>query len=733
MKILNNITVQQRKRLVRGIIGFVVLSILSIFILPTDLSSTLEQITLDYRYRTFNRDATPSQEIVYIDIDEVSLKKYEPDLGMWPWSRGVQAELINFLSAGEPKIILYDIIFSGENKNNEGDSQFAQTAESSGLVSTALQLNPEAMVDGAEKRPLPDFVKHKFALAWRDQPPAKALWNFPAMDFASSYTELMKKTPKLHVVNSEKDKDGILRRMPMLIHYDQTWLPSLSLGALLGTLKNPLVDFDKSNLKIFDGKELKWHVPLDKEGKLQLHFYPEAKRPTTLPIGTLLDNAHKVLKGEIDDPEKLDPPLSFFKDKIVIFGASATGLEDLKATPVSPNYPGVLLHTTAISNILKQDFLQQPPLWFTGLGTFVLIFIAYFCVFFFENIIFKSILPLLALILHFASALFLFKHYSFQVALAIPVAFGFLALIDAFIYMSFVEGKERKKITGTLSKYLSPEVTKHLIESGIDPSAEVGHKQELSILFSDIRGFTTLSEKLSAEQVVSLLNRYLERMTHLVFEHKGTLDKFIGDAVMAFWGAPLENKKHAEHAVDTAMAMIVELKELNKQFVQEGHLPLQIGIGINTGIVVVGNIGSDKRLDYTVIGDNVNLTSRIEGLTKQYAVQILIGESTYEQIKHKYYCRAIDLVKVKGKAEPKAIYEPLCLLADQKMMDQLKPKIEAYNKARALYLTADFASAKELFVKIEKDGPSAVMIERCEHLIQQPPPQWDGVYEHKTK
>jgi adenylate cyclase len=328
--------------------------------------------------------------------------------------------------------------------------------------------------------------------------------------------------------------------------------------------------------------------------------------------------------------------------------------------------------------------------------------------------------------------LFLFRNHSIHVPMALPLLAGTASIISGFAYMVFVETRNGKEIQTTFSKYLSPTITQHLIESGMNPIAEVGHWKELSILFSDIRGFTSLSERIPAAQLVHILNDYLSAMTDIIFEHTGTLDKFIGDSVMAFWGAPVENKDHALLSVKTALVMTARLRQFNIEASSRQQPSLKIGIGIHTGKAIVGNIGGNKRLDYTVIGDAVNLASRIEGLTKEYNLSILISEPTYRLIHDQVLCRPIDVVVVKGKTEAIKIYEPLVILDEGPISENLLKLMEHSQKALDFYQSGAFSEALLEYQNLRRffpdDGLSPTMIQRCEQLIENPPQNWQGIY-----
>ncbi|RMF15712.1 MAG: adenylate/guanylate cyclase domain-containing protein [Candidatus Dadabacteria bacterium] len=300
------------------------------------------------------------------------------------------------------------------------------------------------------------------------------------------------------------------------------------------------------------------------------------------------------------------------------------------------------------------------------------------------------------------------------------------------LYKYYTEERQKKEIRGAFQTYLSPAVVEQVIE---DPSklALGGEKRELTVLFSDVRGFTTISEALDAEELANLLNEYLTPMTDLVFKHGGTLDKYMGDAVMAFWGAPIPQEDHAFRACDCALEMMRVLHELQRDFEARGYPPIDIGIGINTGPMSVGNMGSTQRMDYTVMGDAVNLGSRLEGINKTYGTHIIVSEFTWRACEGQIWGRELDLVAVKGKKEPVRIYE----LIDYKPVPTMVPLVNRFHEALQVYRDGDFARAFQMFQDILRDypsdGPSKTFLERSRDLLENPPESWNGVYVAKTK
>jgi adenylate cyclase len=726
-------TRQTRRRLRHGLIVFGALAVLAASWERVPIFRSLERASLDFRYARFNRDTKASDRIVVIDIDEQSIKLLAPSYGRWPWPRRAYKDLVEFLSAGEPAGIFFDILFTESQQNSGDDKLLGQASARSGRVSHAMEFLESAAEEGKEPK-LPEGFAGKFALQWDGGVPE---FERPVLkDFLVPAPDLLASVPKIHVVTFSADSDGEYRHTPMAFLFGGQWYPSLSLSALQA-LAPGKVSYSPGEIAIH-GPEKTLRVPVGTDGSYPIHFYRNDDHgPRIVPFAAAIDSAIKMQKGEVSDPAELKVNPLELKDKVIMIGASAAGLEDLKVTPISGAYSGVLLHATTVSNILDGDTLMRAPGWARLLLALAVIAAVLGSSLFLDAILLKTALPLLLMAVYSALAIELFHAKSVQLDLALPLTAGLLALFDGLAFATFVESGEKRRMQSTLSKYLSPSVTESLIATGANPQAEVGRAEELSILFSDIRGFTTLSEQLQPGAVVARLNDYLGEMTEVVFRHKGTLDKFIGDAVMSFWGAPLKDDLHARNAIECGMEMHVRLAELRARWRKLGvDVDLKIGVGVNTGVVIVGNIGSERKLDYTVIGDNVNLASRIEGLTKQYGVGFLVGERTREVAGDSLVWRRIDQVRVKGKANHVTIYEPIAPAGAD--ADKARELAERFEDGFALYLKAEFQKAVQHFEKLNEsrggsDGPTKVYLERCRHLAEDPPKEWDGIYVAKSK
>lgn len=474
---------------------------------------------------------------------------------------------------------------------------------------------------------------------------------------------------------------------------------------------------------------------LDDTGEAHRFFAHEVLRvagvTVSIPPAPLLRIAYPGGAGTVESISAADVAngsvsSSVFAGKIVFVGATAPSLHDTVLSPFGV-LSGVETHASLADTLLSQRFLMPVPIEVAAMVIFALALLAALAAAWLRMRWGIPAVFLLLIVLIGVAALLFERGFVLDIlwpAIATVASFGLVSL-----ERRWAAERERREIQNVFSRYMSPSVVEALLE---DPSklALGGTRRHMTVFFSDIRGFTSLSETMKPERLVRVLNAYLDRMTHIVFAHGGVLDKYIGDAVMAFWNAPLDQPDHARRAVATALAMRVALREMNEQH-KFGKAELRIGVGINTGDMVVGNIGGTERVDYTVIGDSVNLGSRLEGLTKEYGVDILISESTAEEAGSEILVRKLDKAAVKGKKEPVILYEALAL-ASQATATQ-KALVADFEDALEKYFARDFAGATAECAAILKrhpdDGPTKLLLQRCAKFIQVPPPkQWDGTW-----
>ena len=556
--------------------------------------------------------------------------------------------------------------------------------------------------------------------------------------------------------NIKPDSDGIIRYYPLFSRIGNktgsSFLPSLALQMYLHAMQlraeASFVYSPKTKEKIIsefktysltNEKSAAGTILIDDFSRIRLKFYGRQKTFPHISAKDLLDKSAPTLKlSFFKDGEFIEETVSkkeFLKDRTVLFGATALGLYDLRNTPVANLFPGPEIHLNAFANLIDNSFILELknaeeviPWTVAAVGTVFAVLVA------FSSPLFMPIILLFSLSAAYISELMIFKYKNIM---SVSWPFYFVLIISfTFIatFKFFTEEKAKRKIRQAFSKYVSPMVVNELLKSDSN-LALGGKKQRLAVFFSDLRGFTTFSETLDPQELAQFLNLYFNKMTEEVFKAKGTLDKFIGDAVMAFFGAPLPNENNSELACLCALNSIHRLDELNKDLRAKKYPHLEIGIGINTGDVSVGNMGSSMIQNYTVMGDTVNLASRLEGLTKEYGVKIIIGEQTYMDVRQKFLCREIDLVRVKGRSESSAIFE---LITDGELINEEKEWLATYNRAREFYKSGFFSEALPNYkrcVELHKyDKVSQIFVERCkEYLVNPPDSNWDGIFVLKSK
>lgn len=592
----------------------------------------LEQKTLDMRF-LIRGPITPGPETVIAAIDEKSINK----LGRFPWPRSVWGRVVDRLSEEGARVIVFDVFFT-EPENVESDDLFQRAIMRSGRVILPLvfDFTETGYKDSGFTAKKPDFMAHSAFSVLKNTnapfDPFKARMVLPTLLRFSSVAN------SLSHINMIPDGDGTLRWEALAIDYQGDFYAPIGLRAAWlyrGLKKKDLVLDYQGFIRLGDVD-----IPTDDHARMLINY----RGPNGMfPIYSISDILDRTL------------PAGIFRNKIVLIGATAIGIYDLRVTPFSPNMAGIEKHASVVDNILRGDFIER-----TEVSIVFLIFLF--------AIVLGVFLPRLGAKAGAALFLALFAgylgtvYYLFAVKgiwfnLVYPGSALFFGYTTQTAYRFFTEERRARDIRRMFSSYVSKRIVDELIK---DPSKAKlgGDRKEITVLFSDIRGFTSFSEKHQPEEVVSLLNEYLGAMTEIVFEHEGTLDKFVGDAIMALWGAPVGQPDHAERAVKCALAMIGRLKKLQAKWAAEGKYVIDIGIGVNTGEMVVGNMGAEgKKMDYTVIGDNVNLGARLEGLTRQYNNHIIISEFTYEKVKDIVSVNQLGSVTVKGKQKPVMIYD----------------------------------------------------------------------------
>jgi adenylate cyclase len=744
-----------------------------------DFVSRLELSTLDTRFQL--RGRTPiDPRIVIIDIDQRS----QEVLGHWPFPRRYFAQMLDALREDGARVAAFDITFSQPDQSNlplqdlsaelakqrnkgvtispevlsevkskqaqyNYDQQFADAIQRfGGVVLGNYFLYSQVDLQGVSRKSLDEYAN---LIAFFPFPQVRAL---PSAGGQKGLVRLIQMYDNQYMVPrgveanaaiftgavaSEKggagffniwvDPDGVVRKLPLAIPYGRdpdraNWdiyasldVQTVRLYLSLSSQQTVLNYGDGGIVSVEFGPNLIVHP--DEISRLMVNYHGPAR---TYPYISFADAAlNKFPKGT-------------FKDKIVLIGASATGIGDARATPFGGiDFPGVEIHANLIDNILNQQFLvHHAPQVLTDIG---FIFLFGIPLGIWLAIVQPRWMALgFALLLPFAGIVYWTFLHGWWLNFVVPAAFTLIPNVSLVaLYRVLVEEQEKRKVRGAFQQYVSPEVIRRLLN---DPERVKPRKTDVTVLFSDIRGFTTISESLDAQELADLLNAYLTEMTRIIFHHRGTLDKYIGDAVMAIWGAPFDEPNHAERCCFGAVNMLTRLAELQSSWREQGKPILDIGIGINTGVASVGNMGSSLRYGYTAIGDAVNLASRLEGLNKEYGTHILISESTQKELHtDKLMLREIDLIRVKGKLQPLTIYE---ILTPDLVANNGQELVELFGAAREAYKRHDWLAAISAFESVlsrwPDDGPARIFLARCvEYLAEAPDSNWDGVYVMKHK
>ena len=707
----------------------------------------MELKALDLRF--LYRGALPSGgETVIVAIDEKSLS----ELGRWPWPRTTIARLVEKLKSNGVKAVGFDIVFSEPDDNSSLKTihELTQEARQMGLTDNRLLALMDkklklADTDAALAKAIEkaknvtlgyffhissrevghltakeidtageDIISSKYAMV-RTNKKANDAALMHAYAAVPNLKQLGTVAENSGYFNAFPDSDGANRWSPLVIKFHDGYYSSLALSLLIQYLDWPMVVLHLGELGVEGITIDKTEIPTDDGGRLLVNYMGPAQ---TFPHYSATD----IINDRIP-PEKL-------RGKMVLVGATATGIYDLRVTPFSTVYPGVEIHANVIDNILHNHFLQHSGwiefldiLSIIGVGLLMGLLIPKL------NAVRGMLVAFLATGSFVGVNMFLFSRFNMWLNLIYPVLTMLSVYSGITVYRYMTEEREKKKVRNAFQYYLTASVITEMLK---DPSKLKlgGNKKQLTVLFSDIRGFTTISEQLSPEELVHFLNEYLTAMTDIVFKYDGLLDKYMGDAIMAVYGAPLDQADHALRTCRTALEMLQTLKKLQIKWSAEGKPFMNIGVGINTGDMVVGNMGSQMRFDYTVMGDSVNLASRLEGINKEYGTNIVISEFTYAIVKDDFFCRELDAVRVKGKKLPVKIYELLC---EKQEAETCRPFVELFEKGIAQYKQALWDDAIATFQKVmdirPSDPPAKLYITRCQELKQDPPPQpWDGVF-----
>ncbi|MDI6854006.1 MAG: adenylate/guanylate cyclase domain-containing protein [Deltaproteobacteria bacterium] len=659
-----------------------------------------------------------SPQVVMVTVDQPDVDFFKEQGINWPWPRQLYAPIIEFCQRGGARAVIFDLLYTEPSfYGPEDDQQLAKAAAGAGNVVFACFLTREEK--GANPQEAELLAKAGLTISG---PPPQGFPDYRAV--IAPVAPLVQAANTLGNVECGPDPDGIYRRLPLAVPFKGRWLPLLGFSAFQRSAAPGEWRFDHKAL--VHGA---YRLPLDSQGRFLLKFRGPARSHKRF-------SAANVIQSEIRLRHNQPPlyPADAFKDKWVFVGLTAPGLFDLKASPVSPIYPGVELHATLLDNLIQGDFLCPAPVWFQWLLTGVLAAGLSLAVLFTSGLW----APLLALgtavvgFLGLTVLLFWASWWSDPVLPGVALASSF-ALASVYSYAT--EGRQKQAIRRMFAQYMSETVINHLLAHP-EKLKLGGERRRVTLFFSDLAGFTTLSERLQPEAVVALLNEYLSRMTEIILEEMGTVDKFEGDAIMAFWGAPLDQEDQAVRACRTALRQQAALIDLNRHLSGQGLPALSMRIGLHTGEAIVGNLGSQSRFDYTVIGDNVNLASRLEGLNKFYGTGILASEATVAESSDGIEFWELDRVAVKGREAPVTVFNVMALRGG--LSPAQAAAREEYARGLECFRRRLFEEAERHFLAALEKWPGAtaasVFLGRCRALQKNPPPPaWDAVFRPDKK
>lgn len=701
-----------------------------------------EEIAYDLELRHTYKPVGKEAPVLIVDIDDQSLQA----VGSWPWSRDVLARLTDKLYQMGATVVAFDFTFPSADKNvlSEVMHVLEKTApQDSKTVLTQLEaVKPAFDFDGMFAKSL-ESGNAVLGCVLKVGGEEQGLLPSPFLTLPSILSEQLLipnmqsyigNTPILQCaaknggfLNASPGPDGVNRFAPLVLRKDNELYPSLALEAVrvyLMLQKPELLISNYGETCVLEGVKLdQWIIPTDPWGRILIPF----RGPVySLPYISAID----VLESKIKDTD--------IGGKLVFIGSSATAMGDLAVTAIAPMFPGVEIHTSIALGIMEH-YLPYKPAWSKGVSVSLVLLIGLVCAGIFPYLgplKMSSLFLSLSLLLIYANH-WVWKENGLVLSVIAPIfilaVLYLLNLIMGFLF----ETKEQRKMKSVFSQYLPKERIELLMSQKEGKIGLQGESKELTVLFADIRDFVKISESMAASELKQFLSFFLTPMTEIIFKHKGTIDKYVGDMVMAFWGAPLEDPSHAFNAISAALDMKEKLKDLNLALKSLGKPEISIGIGLNTGIMSVGDMGSKFRRAYTVLGDPVNLASRLENLTKYYHVGMIVGEKTQLETKTHFIYRKLDRVKVKGKENAQEIYELIAPLG--KVSSEELENLKMHEKGLSAYFNQEWDQAADIFQELAlKDRSSELLyrlyLERIDFMRKSPKKaEWDGIFVFETK
>lgn len=692
----------QQKKLISGALVGGTVFLLALALHWSGWLTIAELKTLDHRFHRYADSTKAGNDIVLVAVDEASLEAY----GRWPWPRDRHGYVVHYLKQADAKAVVFDILFlEPDSAAEEFDEVFAEEMRAGGnvylpfLMQDQHEPSTDSTVSPASlQEPSPDILK-KATIALDDQEPqpTRTLQTYAGAKLPTPL--LAQAAHGLGYINLTPDIDGTTRRLPLLAQ-----VRNQAFRHITTAVARDLLTVDQATLRRRELRLGPVTIPLTAEQEMVIDWHGtlENRVYPVYPIGAVLRSYTDMQEGK---PPLLDPAL--FRGKIVFVATIAAGTYDLRVTPLSPFAPGVLIHMSALDNILRHRHLQPASWWTFAASTLILTLATAWAFMLIQSQWVKPAAIGGLAITYYGLAVHAFTSHGLWLDLAIPEGALAVSFASAATVEYLTEGRQRRQLRAVFDKYMAAEVVDEIMRN---PEAIRlgGEKKEPSVFFSDVAGFTPISEKLDPETLVELLNKYLSAMTDIILRHRGNVNKYLGDGIMAIFGAPRGDPNHASLACFAALDSQSELAKRREQWKADGQPEIRARIGINSGWLVVGNMGSQARMEYTVMGDTVNLASRLEGANKFYDTLILLGPRTYELAAQDIETREVDLMRVKGKKDPVVVVELLArkgrLSAEQhRVRETYMEGLEAYKRRDFKTAAAQFEAALALD---PRDGPS---------------------------
>jgi len=706
-------------KLVRGMLAGFVGVVLASLLWGFGLLDTWEAKSWDWRVALMAKPGQATDDIRLILLDQNSLDWGNEVNGMtWPWPREMYAAILNYCHRSGAKAVAFDVLFTDPSKYGvEDDAAFAQAVSDFGHVTLATFLSNTSGIHSRWPSTVPQpGIQIVNLEKWQDSLAGKmgtyTRSSLPVEELAQNATVLSN-------VSLHPDTDGIFRKIDLFRIFDGKALPSLGLGLYLAANPETTLTFSPNNLAVGNQK-----IPVDSSGFTILRYRGPSGTHKNYSAAAVLQSEIQILNGE--QPNIQDP--NAFKNKYVFFGFSAPGLYDLRPSPLSGVFPGVEIYATFLDNYLSGDFMRQSPNWLT---ITILLFLSIGCAVVVTYL--KGAISSVTAIAGLISLPVLLSLGAYQKGFWLPLVIQEAAVmltIGFVLILNFAtEGRQKRFIKNAFRHFLSPEVIDQLIEHP-ERLKLGGERRILSIFFSDLQGFTSISENLDPETLVDLLNDYLTAMTDIIHEEGGTIDKYEGDAIIAFWNAPLDVPDHAVKAVRAALRCQAKLADMRPNYKERVGAELHMRIGINTGTAVVGNLGSHKRFDYTVMGDAVNLAARLEGANKQFGMFTMISQATKDLVGSQFFLREIARLAVVGRKEAVTVYEP----ATFEDYEGRKNIFDTFEQGLRSFYEGDIVRGLAVFDEIKAyDSAAAAYAEKCRKLLTTELNDWNGVWTMTTK